>query len=65
MVLPDQLHERVPAGIGELGEVAGQQVAEDQLECTRLGIGVAVVVPGDHHQQPRGDERLEQRSGVL
>ena len=60
-----QLHEGVAALVGELGEIAGQEVGEDQLEGEGPRVGVAVVVARNDDQQTRGDERLEQRAGVL
>src|SRR5215472_16741137 len=62
--LSDQLHERIAAGVGQLGQIARQEVLEHQLEAPAPGIGVPIVVAGDDHQEPGGDERLEEGTSV-
>jgi len=64
MPLSDQLHERIAAGVGQLGKVAGQEILEDQLEGPPPNVGVAIVVARDDHQEPGGDERLKEGTRV-
>jgi hypothetical protein len=63
VALTDPLHEGVAALVRELGEIAQQEIAEHAFERAAPGVGVPVVVAGDDHQEPRGDEGLEERAG--